>query len=530
MSNIEDEIKNRLSGQESLDGLDTGAIWDSVAESLDSEDKAAGFFSSGRLLLGAAFLLILGGATYYFNGQDPKMISQAQYMERESVSTEVIWASNRVPHEKGYKNDAPDLESITVNSSAQKLEDSPQRRTTDFSEQSEQFASSATSNQDIRTNNPLHQPVEEQKSRVTGRSDSQNEVASQSGQSEESKNEERFIRKESPQVESNTSPEDSDRGLEEDMPVASTIQGSTSSDADFSSSKSQLNLAEDDISDQDESMSGIPGMMEPRDYSLDSSYDSEIYVSAAEAPPATDYLKKSSILPAEIYIGAGLNSLSQKYKKTGDTEKLATDLNSTSFSEIGSTTSLRATWRTRNGIRIGTGFDIDKLRNRFEQHSLREVIVTVDSQIVSINSNPQGSPFPVYGEVEYSAIETRDVIHYNHFELYSIPLEVGIEKNFKRSHIGVDLGLSYTWVASQSGRTLDDSNEISDLSDSRKVYASNGLTYQARAFLGYMLSDIVELRFVPMMRILPGQDATVNHQKHSDMIWSGQGALVIHLK
>jgi hypothetical protein len=65
---------------------------------------------------------------------------------------------------------------------------------------------------------------------------------------------------------------------------------------------------------------------------------------------------------------------------------------------------------------------------------------------------------------------TRTVKHFNTASIMTVPLQLGIFKDLQRFRLGMDLGISYSFVVAQSGRLLKDNNTIVNYSQNEKRF------------------------------------------------------------
>lgn len=515
MSSIEDEIKDRLGDEQSLAGLDSGAIWDSVAENLDSDDVVGGFFTYGRVITGVVLLLGLGAVAYLLSdgaltGQSGSSISKSESSLDKTQSS---------------------ITSLTENSTAifSESEEAINGSTSDAQKAVEEVKALSiidASVQEITTSSsPDFRTESEETSRINFIGDIHR--ASSAGESKE---------RNSKEAEQKAS------SARQTLASVDGNQGS-SGGAVTSSAMSNQDIVEEEISvgsgalmDDIHSASTISEsnneliLMSALEAEFSSDGEADIFSDLYKVEPRTDHRTEQGFAPSELFISAGVNALDQNFNGMVNESDLSGDLSLTTMLEIGASVSLRATWKLKNGLRLSTGLDYDQLRNRFDRVSEQEVIVTLDSQLIGIEMDPQGVPLPVYGQNDYSALEKRTVIHYNHFDLISIPLEIGIEKQFKRTSVGIDLGLSYRHFIEQAGRSLDENSEVSDFSTSVSPFKKSGLAYQVRAFAGLALGEKVSLRVSPSFKYLPSSLSKFHGIDNSAIIMSGQIGIVYDLR
>jgi hypothetical protein len=176
-----------------------------------------------------------------------------------------------------------------------------------------------------------------------------------------------------------------------------------------------------------------------------------------------------------VFVGS--NMLRHKYPSTS-TDDLADVLNGTRGEALGQSAALEFGYRLRPGLKVYTGLELLKTHTTFRYTQQWDTVTMRNGQ-------------------EVDAIATRRVQHNNRQTLLSVPLM--LEKTFAagRWEAGLATGLSFNYLAQQTGRSLNALRQVVAYSneDETNLPAPNFyLSYQLRPSVNYRLSNRMSIQ------------------------------------
>jgi hypothetical protein len=118
---------------------------------------------------------------------------------------------------------------------------------------------------------------------------------------------------------------------------------------------------------------------------------------------------------------------------------------------------------------LNAGLEFMKWMDRFDKVFLSDTILLIN-------------------QTEVLTQKIRTIEHHNKADILVVPLEIGVHKNFGCLHLGMNVGASYSFVLSQSGRLLNGGSTVVDYSQSNKRY-DNFFSLRLTPSVGYMLSE-----------------------------------------
>ncbi len=225
--------------------------------------------------------------------------------------------------------------------------------------------------------------------------------------------------------------------------------------------------------------------------------DSLLYTGIREIKKRTEVDKEAKFM-FEGGIYGGINSTNFKFKSTGD-DSLATQKNRSESSILGQTYGLNAGILYK-GFRLNTGVEYQNIWTKFEQ-KLQTNTTTFQAQaltLVRIDSIGNTLSREMRDTVA-NTLTTRNVEHYNKYQLWSIPLEVGIYRARKKWSCGISAGTSFNFLINQSGKTLDTNGSIIDFEQAsdKVLFQPFSMSLRANLFLAYHLNDKIRLSLTP---------------------------------
>jgi hypothetical protein len=249
-----------------------------------------------------------------------------------------------------------------------------------------------------------------------------------------------------------------------------------------------------------------------------------------QAPTAAHYSKKN-FLPSEIYLGLGTELLQLDFDTKGSTR----DLNEFTKSIPGYSTSLLASWSSDKGLRLNVGIEYARLRSKFDYSNQEEIQYLDEDRLITfeLDEGTGDTINAVYQDTWLDAIETRTIVHHNEFDLLSIPLSIGYERDFGRIGLGIDAGLSYGFFLNQKGRSIDSEGAIAAFDSNagtKTPFKASLLSYSLTPIIDYRLSDALSIRLAPQVRVLPNSDSDFHGAGQSAMLLRLSGGIVYQLK
>lgn len=243
-----------------------------------------------------------------------------------------------------------------------------------------------------------------------------------------------------------------------------------------------------------------------------------------------NYYARKIFGPTELTLSLGVDFIMPKFENSGS----ALNLNDLTKSIPGYSTSLMGTWISDKGLRFSAGLEYAKLRTKFDYSSERDIAYLDEDRLVYYELDIQGDTInAVYEDTWLTATETRTILHHNEVEILAIPVAVGYEQDFGRIGVGLDVGLSYGFILSQSGRSIDAEGSIADfdMKDGTDTpFKSSLLAYSVSPIFDYLLSDGFSVRLSPQLKFIPKSDSEFHGLEQSATIFRMTGGLTYRLK
>ena len=181
--------------------------------------------------------------------------------------------------------------------------------------------------------------------------------------------------------------------------------------------------------------------------------------------------------------------------------ELATTKNETESGRAGYSLGLSASLLIKDRFIIKTGVDYDQLITKFDFEQTDVNAVLRENQLlrVWIDAASGDTIRTQNGEGLVDQTTTRTVLYYNSFRRINIPLELGIKKNIHRLQIGISAGGILSFIRQQSGRTLDDLENIIQITNEEPtaLLKAVNLGFRISPFVGYSLSEHWSANFRP---------------------------------
>ena len=174
-------------------------------------------------------------------------------------------------------------------------------------------------------------------------------------------------------------------------------------------------------------------------------------------------------LPWSSYAGA----LFVQHKFIGEGNELVDSLNADISPELGYLVGGAIRIKQGRHWHINAGIEYMKWQDRFDK-------VIVSDTTLQINQS------------DVLAQNIRTIRNYNSADILTFPLQMGVFKDFGCLRLGMNAGLSYSFVVGQNGRLLKDASTVLEYSQAYKRYA-NFLSIRLAPSISYMLNETLML-------------------------------------
>ena len=539
MGILEDELKKRFSDKSEEGSVDSEALWGGISESLDmgQATRPGAYWNWARI--GGIALLIGGIGAFIVLGDDASNIESVQGQESieqiESVQTD---AKEPVPMEA--------MDPETGHKQKGSLTESPEVA---------QSTSSSHQSSELEANTSQH---------TLARSAEKNPLHDNGSSGDEDGN---SIRKSEGSI---SSPSDIEsiasvsNGIDMQVVSSTTIlsadklSGSTATsighnleDTAIRSEVQRVSLANAQEVPEDRFMQKAEGLeyesrdmqdgslllLKPQDIAEIVTADvnpRELAISIPELQdfaPTADHYSKRNFAPTELSVELGAELMQLDFDTKGSTP----DLNEFTRNIPGYSASVLASWVSNRGFRLSVGIAYTRLRSKFDYYSQEEIQYLDEDRLITyeLDQVTGDTLNPVYQDTWLDATETRTIIHHNEFDLLSMPLSIGYERDFGKVSLGIDAGLSYGFFLNQKGRSIDAEGAITTFDSNagtKTPFKSSLLSYSLTPIIDYRLSDAMSIRLAPQVRLAPKTESDFHGVDQSAMILGLSGGIVYQLK
>ncbi len=227
--------------------------------------------------------------------------------------------------------------------------------------------------------------------------------------------------------------------------------------------------------------------------------DSLLYTGIRKIKTSKKSDKKVKFLfEGNLYGGVSLTNFRFKGITPSD-DSLAMQKNPLESSIWGQTYGLNVS-ALRKGIRVNTGVEYQNLWTKFELRAKNNTTTLVEQALTLVVIDSIGNTVNrERRDTLINATTIRNIEHYNNYQVWSIPLEIGIYRARKKWSYGLSAGTSFNFLSNQSGKTLDLDAEVIEFdktSDSTLIQ-SFSISLRANVFLAYHLNEKIRLSLVP---------------------------------
>ena len=495
---MENEYNKRFKNKEmSNDDFDVEGLWDNIEEELDATSPSDNTPIPSWKKYGAIFLvLVLFSGLGYILLNDDNMIAQneqeyvkqsPELSEEESIQNKDL--SSNLNKENSIDNVAKmnvqkDIFSNKTNTRIEKKTDSIVSTNAGSSLQ----GTTEKSNSNIGTGaKNISSKIDRKKSINTNSSNSQTENGEQAFSSE-------FSNKNELDLLENTIQEAEKTSTESVLIDAETELGNTETNG-------EIPVA--DISktppDTENKITPFRIHLSSLNKSLPIIEDSLLYTGIREIKINKKLDKKSKILfEGNLYGGVNLTNFKFKSINPND-DSLAMQKNPLERSILGQTHGLNLS-ALRKGVRVNTGVEYHNLWTKFDLEAENNTTALVEQALTLVVIDSIGNTVNrERRDTLINATTTRNIEHYNNYQVWSIPLEIGMYRARKKWSYGISAGTSFNFLSNQSGKTLDSNAAVLefDKTSDNTLIQSFSMSLRANVFLAYHLNEKVRLSVVP---------------------------------
>ena len=193
--------------------------------------------------------------------------------------------------------------------------------------------------------------------------------------------------------------------------------------------------------------------------------------------------------------------------KSEESSALAELKSETENGQLGYNLGLKAAMVLHNKWLFISGLEFQNVSSLFDIVQTTNLQILKEDQIVKfliddISGDTIGT---VVEDVLLDSMVTRTIVHRNRYQQFSIPLEFGIQKSHRNFIFGFQAGLSFNFITSQSGKTLDPSGEIVSFNsgDTFTPFRAFHLGFRVSPLIGYRVSKRWALTFQPQWAFNP---------------------------
>ena len=515
MTDFEKEYKRRFKDKEDLMGADADQIWSNVSQQIGSKKRGFRLGSLLYILLGLGFLGISSGSYLYFNSN--RTAASDISMNHEIAETKTSVQNTEVVPGLIEEHDTTEeyQTQANVNDTAPITKDDLVGRNTTLTSQ--------------KPNKILYQPKLMEGHIVSGnlpqlqeKPNKADRIAPRTGTSQSTLN----------KIASRVNAGSSTDKTSIDQALHSA-QSTNKFSTEVQEMKTELNDQNTDGT-KIENLAIVEKSMSLEKVSL-LSYSfprSEASLNVSNTLESKYYQEKQSLLPYELSFVAGVNLFDNSFSTSNSSlsTDVASALNRSNKNDWGYGGSLQLSWKFKDHFRFSLGADYQELRTKFDRIEVRNISVEEEDRIIGIDTNMQGEQVPIYGSLFFDATQTHTVLHHNQYKVLSIPIQFGIEKRFNRITIGTDLGIAYSFILQQQGRTLNQEGELVYFGEVELPFKKSLLTYQMSPFFSYSLSDRIAIKAQGLIRHLPAENSDLHGVDRSAFIYSGMAGFSYRLK
>ena len=210
--------------------------------------------------------------------------------------------------------------------------------------------------------------------------------------------------------------------------------------------------------------------------------------------------RRNKKMAVEISAWGGINSVNFNYQANGSPNLAEIKEQSTS-SALGTSSGLSANMLLNDHYLISSGLEYHQLWSKLDYEFTTTKQVVKENQLLKVwVDGVSGDTLNrLYGDTTVNAIDTREVVHYNKFQQFSIPIEIGIQKQTTKFVYGISAGGVFNFTLGQSGKTINSNNEVVefDKDNPARPFKSFSIGLRLKPFVAYRISEHLSLKIQP---------------------------------
>lgn len=201
--------------------------------------------------------------------------------------------------------------------------------------------------------------------------------------------------------------------------------------------------------------------------------------------------RKSNNLSWQAGIFAGINTTLLRFNATD--QAISSLKNESEDLLPGFSTGIHSTLIWKKRWVFNSGLEHHRLWSKLDYEQERTVQVFKENQLLEVRyDQTTGTVLSErFGDTTINALETRRVLHYNQYQLASIPLEVGFVRQSGKFQYGLTAGAVLNFRIAQSGKTIRSDGSITAFNsdDEGAPFPAMQIGVSASPFLRYALTD-----------------------------------------
>ena len=239
-----------------------------------------------------------------------------------------------------------------------------------------------------------------------------------------------------------------------------------------------------------------------------------------ESESDEDRKEKYSMFSAGVY--AGYNIINRELSRKNDTVNVSDILRSRRQEETlleAMTYGIDLKYKLKSGFSFGTGGQYTQITERFNRTGTVTETDSIEG-VKIITINPNGDTTRVLGQIPVTRTIRLEKEYFNRYRLFDIPVTVGYEGGRDGWSFGVNASVLINLALQTEGQIPNGGNTFLNLDTEQAAVFKDkiGLSYSFGGFAAYEITDNLELRFAPSVRILPESftvDSYVLDQKYT---------------
>jgi len=472
MAHIDNEFNKRFSNQQlPNDDFDAEGLWDAISEDLDSvETDPGGYVFMNKWLLGVLILLIVGGVVGLIYLKSDSIL-MAQKTENNADDSIVITHSNDKIISSTNTKENNELNVETNTESLNTIKEIPPKNELKKQAHTRHIEASNTIQNPFPTHNNTQTSTSSKSTSFTENTSTQTSNFTYKTAQSSAPLVPITNNTDTPPIESPITNNTSIISVENPVVEQSKVATDNPVEITLTELPAIVTLVETQPSTQS---------ILPTSSTLELAENEEFKI------------RKKPPVQFEVGLTNGINTLHVKHK-SNDYSDLADLKNTTEKQDWGTSHGINAGLLFKDRWLLNSGIEYHQLWSKFDYEEVKQIQVLKQNQLlrVWVDAMTGDTLNVLYGDTLVNAISTRTVIHHNSYQRFSVPLEIGIQKNIEKMTYGIKAGAVFNFTNQQSGKTFDQFGEIVsfDENDATTLLKSFDIGLRISPFVGYQLSE-----------------------------------------